>query len=139
MLKEILSISGRPGLFKLISYGKNMLVVESLIDKKRMPAYTRDRIISLGDIAIYTYNEDVPLGVVFESIFKKYEGKRVDASLLKNDKDLDKFFKEVLPEYDEDRVYKTDIKKVISWYNILVDNGFTEFKKKEEPEAEKED
>ena len=131
MLKEILSISGRPGLFKLISYGKNMLVVESLIDKKRMPAYTRDRIISLGDIAIYTYNEDVPLGVVFESIFKKYEGKRVDASLLKSDKDLDKFFKEVLPEYDEDRVYKTDIKKVISWYNILVDNGFTEFKKKE--------
>ncbi len=141
MLKEILSISGRPGLYKLISHGNNMLVVESLTDKKRTPAYTRDRIMSLGDIAIYTYGDDVPLWQVMENIYKKHDGKTVDAKAIKSDKELDAFFKEILPEYDEDRVYKTDIKKVINWYNALVNAGFTEFKpqdaeKKEEPEAE---
>ena len=138
MLKEILSISGRPGLFKLISHGNNMLVVESLIDKKRTPAYSRDRIMSLGDIAIYTYGDDVPLWQVLETIREKHNGKPVETDALKTDKELDGFFKEILPEYDEDRVYKTDIKKVINWYNVLIGAGFNDFKpqKKEDDKEE---
>ena len=141
MLKEVLSISGKPGLYKLVSCGKNVLVVESLVDKKRHPAYSRDKIISLGDIAIYTTGDDVPLGDVFESIYKKFDGKALDAAAYKTNDQLADFFKEVLPDYDEDRVYKTDIKKVISWYNILVNAGYTTFKeeaKESEPEAESE-
>lgn len=134
MLKDILSISGKPGLFKLVSQGKNMLIVESLIDKKRTPAHARDKIISLGDIAIYTTGDDVPLGNVFDAIYNKYEGATLDVATYKTNEQLDEFFKGVLPEYDEDRVYKTDIKKVINWYNLLVKSGFTEFKTKEEAE-----
>ncbi len=136
MLKEILSISGKPGLFKLISYGKNLVIVESLLDKKRMPAHSRDKIISLGDVAIYTTDDDVPLGQVLESVYKKY-GKALDASAYKTPEALDEFFKGVLPNYDVDRVYKTDIKKLITWYNILVNVGITEFVDKEKAEEEK--
>ena len=78
MLKEILNISGKPGLYKLLSYGKNTIIVESLIDKKRMPAHAREKIISLGDVAIYTTGEDVPLSQVLESIYAKYEGKPIE-------------------------------------------------------------
>lgn len=127
MLKKILSISGKPGLYRLISYGKNMIIVEGLKDKKRMPAYTRDKIISLGDIAIYTYNEEVPLAKVFETVYAKYEGKAIDASQYKTADALRAFFTEVLPEYDQERVYNNDIKKVILWYNMLLEAGFTKF------------
>ena len=132
MLKKILSISGKPGLYKLISYGKNIIVVESLADKKRMPAYSYNKIVSLGDIAIYTTDEEVPLADVFETIYKQNEGKVLDkTAFTKNATTLHEFFASVLPNYDADRVYDADIKKVISWYNILVEAGFTSFKNEE--------
>lgn len=139
MLKEVLCISGKPGLYKLISYGKNLVIVESLVDHKRQPAHSRDKIISLGDVAIYTTGDDVPLSNVFQSILEKYDGKAIDSANYKTAEALDEFFKGVLPNYDVDRVYKTDIKKVINWYNILVNAGYTTFKDEEKKEAEGQD
>lgn len=135
MLKTILSISGKPGLYKLVSQGKNMLIVESLQTKKRIPAYAHDKVVSLGDIAIYTSNEEVPLSNVFETIYKQ-ENKALDASLYKTTEQLNSFFEKILPDYDKERVYSTDIKKIISWYNLLVNAGITEFvEQKEESES----
>ena len=139
MLKEVLCISGKPGLYKLISYGKNLVIVESLVDHKRQPAHSRDKIISLGDVAIYTTGDDVPLSNVFQSILEKYDGKAIDSANYKTAEALDEFFKCVLPNYDVDRVYKTDIKKVINWYNILVNAGYTTFKDEEKKEADGQD
>lgn len=139
MLKEVLCISGKPGLYKLISYGKNLVIVESLVDHKRQPAHSRDKIISLGDVAIYTTGDDVPLSNVFQSILEKYDGKAIDSADYKTAEALDEFFKGVLPNYDVDRVYKTDIKKVINWYNILVNAGYTTFKDEEKKEADSQD
>lgn len=135
MLKKILSITGKPGLYKLISYGKNLLIVESLVDGKRMPATARDKIISLGDIAIYTTEKEVPLGEVMTSIFEKQGGKAVDTTAVKTPEQLAEFFKTVLPNYDEERVYNNDIKKVVAWYNFMVNAGMTEFVAKENEEA----
>lgn len=136
MLKTILAISGKPGLFKLVSQGKNMLIVEALATGKRTPAYAHDKVISLGDIAIYTIDEDVPLGNVFESIKAKTDGKPVDVKAFADDAELRAYFKEVLPDFDEDRVYTNDIKKVFSWYNILLGAGITDFVEKEEEKEE---
>ena len=135
MLKSILSISGKPGLFKLVSQGKNMLIVESLQTKKRTPAYAHDKVVSLGDIAIYTTGEDVPLGKVFRAIYEKHGQKPLDAKQYTTPEQLKAFFTEILPDYDQDRVYNTDIKKVISWYNLLLAAGITEFYK-ETPKEE---
>lgn len=127
MLKEILSVTGKPGLFKLISQGKNMLIVESLIDGKRMPAFTKDKVVSLSDIAIFTENEEVPLIQVFEKLRIK-ENSAIASIDPKADNDkLRTFMLEVLPEYDRDRVYPSDIRKLINWYNILINSGFTSF------------
>lgn len=134
MLKKILSISGKPGLYKLVTYGKNLLVVEGLSDGKRIPAYSRDKIISLGDIAIYTTSEEVPLSQVMENIFQKYEGKTIDAGKYKEKAALYAFFTEVLPDFDQERVYPNDIKKVITWYNLLIEAGYTTFKDEEKAE-----
>lgn len=142
MLKQILSISGKPGLYKLVSYGKSMIVVENLENKKRIPAYSRDRIVSLGDIAIYTTEEEVPLTKIFATISKQNEGKALDAQKYKTDEQLHDFFKAILPSYDEERVYMTDIKKIISWYNLLLKAGITEFEATEaanENESKEED
>lgn len=128
MLKTILSISGKPGLYKLISQGKNMLIVESLIDKKRFPAYSNEKIISLGDIAMYTDAEDIPLKEVLLSMKKKENGAAVAMDLKKASADeLRSYLAEVLPDFDRDRVYLSDIKKLISWYNLLVASGMTDF------------
>ena len=135
MLKTILAISGKPGLYKLVRQGKNMLIVESLADKKRVPAYAHDKVISLGDIAMYTVEDDIPLGDVLESLKAKTEGKPVDIKSFKDDSEVRAFFKEVLPEFDEDRVY-TDIKKLFTWYNQLLAAGITDFKDAEEETAE---
>ncbi len=134
MLKTVLSISGRPGLYKLVSQGKNMLIVESIATGKRMPAYAHDKIISLGDIAIYTMEEDIPLADVFESIKEKNEGKTVDVKAMKSDKEIREYFATVLPDFDDERVYTNDIKKVFAWYNALVEAGMTEFKPAETAE-----
>ena len=134
MLKTVLSISGRPGLYKLVSQGKNMLIVEAIGTGKRMPAYAHDKIISLGDIAIYTMEEDIPLADVFESIKEKNEGKTVDVKAMKSDKEIREYFATVLPDFDDERVYTNDIKKVFAWYNALVEAGMTEFKPAETAE-----
>lgn len=136
MLKTILAISGKPGLYKLVRQGKNMLIVESLADKKRVPAYAHDKVISLGDIAMYTVEDDIPLGDVLESLKAKTEGKPVDIKSFKDDSEVRAFFKEVLPEFDEDRVYTADIKKLFTWYNQLLAAGITDFKDAEEKTAE---
>ncbi|MBQ4917127.1 MAG: DUF5606 domain-containing protein [Muribaculaceae bacterium] len=136
MLKKILSISGKSGLYKLVSYGKNMLIVEGLSDGKRVPAYSHDKIISLGDIAIYTYNEEVALSSVMQTIYDKNEGKAVDAKQYSDKKSLFAYFEEILPDFDQERVYPNDIKKVITWYNLLVGAGFTSFKEEEEEATE---
>ena len=136
MLKTVLSISGRPGLYKLVSQGKNMLIVEAIGNGKRLPAYAHDKIISLGDIAIYTLEEDIPLAEVFDSIKEKNEGKTVDVKAMKNDKEIREYFATVLPDFDDERVYTNDIKKVFSWYNILVEAGVTDFKPAETEEID---
>lgn len=135
MLKEILSVTGKPGLFKLVSQGKNMLIVESLIDGKRIPAYTKDKVVSLGDIAIFTETAEVPLGQVLE-VLKSKENGAVSSLDPKADNDkLRKYMGEILPDYDRDRVYPSDIRKLISWYNILINAQITEFVSEEKEEA----
>ena len=128
MLKTILAISGKPGLYKLISQGKNMLIVESVEDRKRMPIYASDKVISLGDIAMYTDADEVPLSVVLEAVKTKEEGKEASLDYKKaSAEELGEFMAAVLPNYDRDRVHLSDIKKLIQWYNLLVSNGVTEF------------
>lgn len=136
MIKRILSISGRPGLYNLVSQGKNCLIVESLTaDKKRLPVFNHDRVMSLGDIAIYTTAEEVSLAEVFEKIKVKHEGKEIDIKALEKADGLRTEFKEILPDFDEERVRTSDIKKVFTWYNLLVQNGITEFVAEEEETA----
>lgn len=139
MLKKILSISGRPGLYKLVSYGKNMLLVEGLTDGKRFPVHSRERVMALGDISIYTNGEDIPLSQVFENIGKKFENKALDAKAYATPDQLHEFMGSVLENWDSERVHNSDIKKVISWYNILVGAGITDFTAKEEEEAQPEE
>ena len=127
MLKEILSVAGKPGLFKLVSQGKNMLIVESLIDGKRFPAYTKDKVVTLGDIAIFTETEEIPLGQVFENLKTKENGAQCSLDPKSDNDKLRKFMAEVLPEYDRDRVYPSDIRKLITWYNILINAQITDF------------
>ena len=116
-----------------------MLIVESLIDGKRMPAFTKDKVVSLSDIAIFTENEEVPLIQVFEKLRIK-ENSAVASIDSKSDNDkLRKFMLEVLPEYDRDRVYPSDIRKLINWYNILINSGFTSFVETEEVVKEPEE
>lgn len=115
-----------------------MIIVEGLTDKKRFPAYAHNKIISLGDIAVYTSGDEVPLADVMETISKKYEGKALNAADYKTAEQLQEFFIEILPEYDTERVYNTDIKKIISWYNTLVNAGITEFAESKTEEAPEE-
>ena len=130
MNQKILSISGRPGLFKLVNQGKNMLIVESLATGKRTPAYAHDKVVSLSDVSIYTPEADEPLLNVFESIKQLTGGTQVDYKKM-DDADLREYFAKVLPEYDRDRVYTTDIRKVFAWYNELIAAGVTDFKDNE--------
>lgn len=138
MLKTILSISGRPGLYRLVNRGKNMLIVESISTKKRTPAYAHDKVISLGDISIYTETDDVPLTEVLESVKEKNNGQPVDIKAIGDDAAVREYFAEILPEFDRERVYTSDIKKLLTWYNLLLEGGITEFADKEAslPEVE---
>jgi hypothetical protein len=139
MLKEILSVTGKPGLFKLVSQAKNMLIVESLIDGKRFPAYTKDKVVSLGDIAIFTETAEVPLGQVLEALKTKENGAVCSIDPKSDNDKLRKYMLELLPDYDRDRVYPSDIRKLLSWYNILINAQITEFLavEKEEVATEK--
>ena len=139
MKETILAISGKPGLYKLVSRGKNNLIVETLdAAHRRMPAFATDRITSLGDIAMFTETDDVPLMDVMENIKTLESSKKASINEKKaSAKELQDYFTKVLPEWDRDRVHNSDIKKLISWYNILVENGITDFKEKEEETTEK--
>jgi len=136
MLKEILSISGRPGLYRLVKYGKNIIIVENITDKKRGTAHSRDKVISLGDISMYTDSGDKPLWEVLDAIKTKYNAETLDAAKYKEPEALQEFFKGVVPDYDAERVYNTDIKKLINWYNLLINSGITDFQPKEEENEE---
>ena len=129
MLETILAISGKPGLFKLVSRGNKSLIVETLdAQKKRMPVFGTDKVISLADIAMYTDEEEVPLRRVFKNILEKEGGKKTSLDYKKASKEeLAAFMGEALPNYDRDRVYPADMKKLALWYNILVENGVTDF------------
>ena len=139
MLKTILAISGKPGLYKLVSQGKNMLVVESLLNGKRTPAYNHDKIISLGDIAMFTDSDEVPLNEVFESMKQLENGSKASVSTKDSEKTLREYLGKVLPNFDRDRVYTADIKKLISWYNLLIENGYDNFEDQDTIEAEAEE
>ena len=140
MLKDILSIGGKPGLYKLVSQGKNMLIVESLVDGKRFPVYSRDKVVSLGDIAMFTETGEVPLSEVLTNVSVKESGGVASIDSKADNETLRSYMGEVLPDFDRDRVYPSDIRKMISWYNLLVKSGITNFaeeeKKEDEPVAE---
>lgn len=129
MLKTVLSVAGKPGLYKLVSSGRNMLIVEALdASKKRMPIHGIDKVVALGDIAMYTDDEEVPLWQVLESVKTKCEGAACAVDYKKaSNEELADFFAEVLPNYDRDRVYMSHVRKLIQWYNILVEAGLTNF------------
>lgn len=127
MLKNVLSISGRPGLYRLVNRGKNMLIVESIATKKRMPAYAHDKIISLGDITMYTIDDDVPLGTVLENVKAKNNAQIIDIKAIGNDDAIREYFAEILPDFDREKVYTSDIKKLFTWYNQLIEAGITDF------------
>ena len=134
MLKEILSITGKPGLFKIVSQGKGTLIVEELGSGRRFPAHARDRVVSLGDIAMYTESGDTPLGEILDKVYAKHEGKEIDVKELVKSKGLHKEFEAIVDDYDRERVYDNDIKKLFTWYNILLQNGYTKFTEPESPE-----
>lgn len=125
----ILSVSGKPGLYKLVSRAKMNLVVESLDEThRRVPVFASDRVTSLSDIAMYTNSDDVPLMNILDSVLKKEEGKECSLNWRKCTKEeLHDYFASVLPDYDRDRVHDSDIKKLLQWYDILVKNGVTDF------------
>ena len=129
MLETILAISGKPGLYKLVSRGNHNLIVETLdTQKKRFPAFAADKIISLADIAMYTDEKEVPLREVLNNIKAKESGKTTSIDYRTASKDeLFAFLGEVLPNFDRDRIYPSDVKKLIQWYNILIENGLTDF------------
>lgn len=138
MKETILSISGRPGLFRLVSSGRGNLIVETIDDaKKRLPAGARDRVTSLNDVSMYTDEDDAPLMDVFQNIANANDGKAVDINVkTASSKELADFMATALPNYDRDRVHQSDIKKLIQWYNILVNNGYTDFAESEAEEEE---
>lgn len=139
-METILSITGKPGLYKLVSRGNKSLIVESVDSaKKRTPVFASDRVTSLGDIAMYTNDEDIELWKVFKSVGEKEESKKCSLDYKKSSSaELHAYFAEVLPDYDRDRVRDSDIKKLLQWYNILVENGYTDFEKTFAPEDEAE-
>lgn len=137
MLREILSISGKSGLFKIISHGKKLIIVEDLATKKRFPAMSRDKIISLGDISMYTDSGDKPLGEILEKTYAKFDGKEIDVKKLAAEGKLKETFGEIIEDFDRDRVYDSDVKKLFTWYNILVSAGITKFVEEEKESEEK--
>lgn len=134
MIETILAVTGKPGLYKLVSRGNNMLIVESLVDGKRMPTHPRDKVISLAEVSMFTDGDDIALNEVLTLVGKKENLKAasIDPKKAEND-ELRAWFGTVLPNFDRDRVYPTDIRKLVSWYNILVNAGITDFSI-EEPE-----
>lgn len=131
MLKGILAISGQSGLFKMVAESKNNIIVESLDTKKRIPVYSTSKVSALEDIAIYTDTGDVPLKEVFKTISEKEDGGQALSHRSSSD-ELKNYFEKIVPEYDRDRVYVSDIKKVLLWYNILHEKEMLDFAEEED-------
>lgn len=139
-LKDIVAINGKPGLYELKAQSKGGFIVESLLDRKKFPVTATHNISALNEIAIYTYEDDVPLRLIFKAIAEKEEGKEA-INHKESGKVLVQYFREVLPNFDDERVYTSNIKKVIQWYNILASNNFdfSNIKEEEEEEADQEE
>ena len=134
-LTEIMSISGKPGLYKMISQTKNGMLVESMLDQKRFPVFAHEKISSLEEISIFTETEDLPLKDIFKKINDLLEeGKAL--SHKSSPEELKEFFEDVVPDYDKERVYVSDIKKVIQWYNLLHEKDMLDFTEEEEDKEE---
>lgn len=134
-LSEILSIAGKPGLFKLVAKSKNNVIVESMNDKKRFPVFATDRMSSLEEISVFTEGENIPL----KDILRKMKDKHNGGTSIDSNSDgnvLREYFEEIVPDYDRERVYNSDIKKIISWYNLLVTEDLLDFKEEEITENE---
>lgn len=126
MLKKIISITGKPGLQKILSQGRGTLIVEDVETKRRFPVHSRDQVVSLGDISMYTESGDTPLGEIMQMLYEKTGGKPIDGDSM-NSEQLHQSFGEVVTDYDRLRVRDRDIKKLYKWYNILLADGFTKF------------
>ena len=137
-LDKILSIGGKPGLYKLLTQTRTGFVAESLVDKKRISVGLQNNVSVLSEIAIYTLDEELPLREVFTKIQLKEKGGKTSVGHKDDKLKLEEYFFELVPDYDEDRVYPSDIKKVIQWYNLLHENGITDFTAVEEESAEEE-
>lgn len=140
MLKKIISITGKPGLYEILSQGRGTLIVEDLESKRRLPVHARDQMVSLGDISMYTESGDTPLSDILDKVYARFEGKEIDVKSMDGAK-LHSTFGEIVEDYDRDRVRDNDIKKLFKWYNILVASGMKEFAEKEatQEEEKKED
>lgn len=136
-LDKVLSISGKPGLYELKAQTRGGFVAESMLDGKKISVNIRHNVSLLSEIAVYTYSEEVPLREIFQKIFEKEEGKEAISQKESKEK-LEAYFAEVLPDYDVERVYISDIKKIIQWYNLLVKKGVTSFEKSEAEESKSE-
>lgn len=137
MLTKIFSVTGRPGLYKLVSTNKNMNIVESMADGKRIPVYMHEKIVALSDVSMYTIDGDIPLREVFKKIKEKENSKLVALTSKSPNKDFFNYLEEVLSDYNRESVYASDVKKLISWYNILMEHGI-KLEEEEESEAVKE-
>jgi hypothetical protein len=138
-LDKILAISKKPGLYKLITHSRGGFIAESLLDKKRISVSISSNVSVLSEIAIYTLSEEIPIKTVFSKIFEKENGNLTSISPKASKDDLEAYFFSVLSDYDEDRVYASDIKKVLSWYNLLNEHKFFDFKIKTPVLEEKEE
>ena len=137
-LSKILAITGKPGLYLVISQTKSGALVESIIDKKRIPVFATEKLSSLNDISIFTTDEDLPLKTVLKAIFDKENGgKCIDHKSDNNA--LKKYMEEVVPNFDKDRVYVSDIKKLFSWYNLLQQENLLDFSEETENIGKSED
>ncbi len=135
-IKDILTISGQPGLFKLISQGQNAVIVENLETGKRMPSHANNRISALKDISVFTDTEELPLKDLFTKIFEKENGEQTENPKKMSGDALKAYFAELVPDYDRDRVYVSDMKKAIQWYNQLISKGMLTLEEEEVEEVE---
>ena len=131
-LNKILSISGKPGLFKLLTQTRSGFVAESLLDGKKITVSFKNNVSVLSEIAIYTLEEEVPLRKVFEKIKEKEDGGKTSIGHKEDKIKLEEYMFDLLTNYDEERVYASDIKKIIQWYNLLLEHGITDFSEEEE-------
>lgn len=138
-LSKILSISGKPGLYKMVGESKNGLVVESFTDGKKIPAFAHERISSLKEISIYTESDDIALWKVLKKLNEIQEGKPIENPKKSSANDLKALFEQVIPDYDKDTVYVSDMKKVFSWYNQLLEKDMLDFSEQEKEEKEMEE